>query len=209
VEGAMIAKMRNGGEACTAANRFYVQRGAVEAFSARFAERMAALKTGDGVGADTQCGPLVNAGAVDKVASLVDDAVAKGARVSTGGTRLDRRGYFYAPTVLVDVPPDADLLGEEIFGPVAPIVAFDTEDEAVALANATEYGLVAYVYTRDLARGMRVSERIESGMIALNRGLVSDPAAPFGGVKQSGLGREGAHHGLLEFMEAKYIATNW
>ncbi len=209
VEGAMIAKMRNGGEACTAANRFYVQRGAVEAFSARFAERMAALKTGDGVGADTQCGPLVNAGAVDKVASLVDDAVAKGARVSTGGTRLERRGYFYAPTVLVDVPPDADLLGEEIFGPVAPIVAFDTEDEAVALANATEYGLVAYVYTGDLARGLRVSERIESGMIALNRGLVSDPAAPFGGVKQSGLGREGAHHGLLEFMEAKYIATNW
>jgi succinate-semialdehyde dehydrogenase/glutarate-semialdehyde dehydrogenase len=209
VEGAMIAKMRNGGEACTAANRFYVQRGAVEEFSARFAARMAALKTGDGVDPGTQCGPLVNAGAVDKVASLVADAVAKGARIKAGGKRLDRAGHFYEPTVLVDVPADADLLAEEIFGPVAPIVAFDTEDEAVALANATEYGLVAYVYTRDLARGLRVSERIESGMIALNRGLVSDPAAPFGGVKQSGLGREGAHHGLLEFMEAKYISTNW
>jgi len=205
----MIAKMRNGGEACTAANRFYVQRGAVEEFSARFAARMAALKTGDGVDPGTQCGPLVNAGAVDKVASLVADAVAKGARIKAGGKRLDRAGHFYEPTVLVDVPADADLLAEEIFGPVAPIVAFDTEDEAVALANATEYGLVAYVYTRDLARGLRVSERIESGRIALNRGLVSDPAAPFGGVKQSGLGREGAHHGLLEFMEAKYISTNW
>ena len=209
IEGAMVAKMRNGGEACTAANRFYVQRGIAEAFSARLAERMGALKVDDGVEESTQCGPLVNAGSVDKVASLVDDAVAKGARVLAGGKRLDRSGYFYAPTVLVDVPAGANVLGEEIFGPVAPIVVFDREEEAVAYANATEYGLVAYVFTKDLARGLRVSEAIESGMVALNRGIVSDPAAPFGGVKQSGLGREGAHQGMLEFMEAKYISTNW
>jgi succinate-semialdehyde dehydrogenase/glutarate-semialdehyde dehydrogenase len=143
------------------------------------------------------------------MASLVEDARAKGARVMTGGAKLERPGFFYEPTMLAEVPPTADLLHEEIFGPVAPIVAFDSEEEAIKLANDTEYGLVAYVFTRDLARGLRVSERIESGMIALNRGLVSDPAAPFGGVKQSGLGREGAHHGLLEFMEAKYISTNW
>lgn len=209
IEGAMIAKMRNGGEACTAANRFYVQRNILNKFSERLAEHICKLVTDDGRKAGTQCGPLVNRAAVNKVASLVDDATAKGARVLAGGKKLDRVGFFYLPTVLVDVPRDADLLGEEIFGPVAPIVAFDTEDEAIELANATEYGLVAYVYTGDLARGLRVSERIESGMIALNRGLVSDPAAPFGGVKQSGLGREGAHHGMLEFMEAKYISTNW
>ncbi|QGZ66918.1 aldehyde dehydrogenase family protein [Paraburkholderia acidisoli] len=209
VDGAMIAKMRNGGEACTAANRLYVHRNVIGEFSARLAQRMSALVVGDGAHATTQCGPLVNRASLNKVAALVDDAREKGARVLTGGARLDRAGYFYAPTVLADVPANAALLCEEIFGPVAPIVAFDREDEAVRLANDTEYGLVAYVYTRDLARGLRVSERIESGMIALNRGLVSDPAAPFGGVKQSGLGREGAHHGLLEFMEAKYISTNW
>lgn len=144
-----------------------------------------------------------------KVASLVDDAVSKGAVVLTGGNSPDRVGYFYSPTVLINVPANADLLKEEIFGPVAPIVVFDHEDEAVDAANATEYGLVAYVFTGDLARGMRISERLESGMIGLNRGIVSDPAAPFGGVKQSGLGREGAHHGMLEFMEAKYISVNW
>ncbi|ALM85895.1 NAD-dependent succinate-semialdehyde dehydrogenase [Bordetella sp. N] len=209
IEGAMIAKMRNGGEACTAANRFYVQRALVDEFTSRLASRMGALIVDDGVNTGTQCGPLVNRGAVNKVASLVDDAVAKGARVVTGGKAPERAGFFYLPTVLADVSPDAELLNEEIFGPVAPVVAFDTEAEAIRLANSTEYGLVAYVYTKDLARGMRVSEAIESGMIALNRGLVSDPAAPFGGVKQSGLGREGAHHGLLEFMEAKYISTNW
>jgi succinate-semialdehyde dehydrogenase/glutarate-semialdehyde dehydrogenase len=209
IEGAMIAKMRNGGEACTAANRFYVQRGVLDTFSKRFAERIGALVTDDGCKPGTQCGPLVNAAAVAKVSAMVTDAVSKGAKVLTGGKRLDRKGYFYAPTVLTDVPANADMLNDEIFGPVAPIVAFDNEDEAIALANNTEYGLVAYLYTKDLARGMRVSERLESGMIALNRGLVSDPAAPFGGVKQSGLGREGAHHGLLEFMEAKYISTTW
>jgi succinate-semialdehyde dehydrogenase/glutarate-semialdehyde dehydrogenase len=139
----------------------------------------------------------------------VDDAVARGARVLAGGSRPERSGYFYLPTVLADVPRDARMLGEEIFGPVAPLVVFDTEAEAITLANDTEYGLVAYVYTKDMARGLRVSEQIESGMVALNRGLVSDPAAPFGGVKQSGLGREGAHEGILEFSEAKYIATNW
>ncbi|VCU69411.1 Succinate-semialdehyde dehydrogenase [NADP(+)] GabD [Pigmentiphaga humi] len=209
VEGAMIAKMRNGGEACTAANRFYVQRGAAAEFSRLLTGRMAALVTDDGLKPGTQCGPLVNAEAVRKVVELVDDAVAKGATLLTGGKRLDRPGHFFPPTVLADVPPDAQLLSEEIFGPVAPIVVFDGEDEAVELANATEYGLVAYLYTGDLARGLRVSERVEAGMIALNRGIVSDPAAPFGGVKQSGLGREGAHHGMLEFMEAKYISTNW
>ncbi|CAN5441099.1 NAD-dependent succinate-semialdehyde dehydrogenase [soil metagenome] len=209
IEGAMIAKMRNGGEACTAANRFYVQRGVYEEFSTKLAKRMGAMKVGEGVKADTACGPLVNRGAVVKVKQLVDDAVSKGAKVLTGAKAPDRVGYFYNPTVLVDVPANADLLCEEIFGPVAPIVAFDTEQEAIDRSNNTEYGLVAYVYTRDLQRGLRVSEAIEAGMIALNRGLVSDPAAPFGGVKQSGLGREGAHHGILEFMEAKYIATNW
>ncbi|MGE4335594.1 MAG: NAD-dependent succinate-semialdehyde dehydrogenase [Pigmentiphaga sp.] len=209
IEGAMIAKMRNGGEACTAANRFYVQRAVYETFAMRLAERMKSVKVGAGNRADTGCGPLINANAVSKVSELVDDAIAKGARLLAGGKHLEGEGYFYLPTVLTDVPRDAKLLNEEIFGPVAPIVAFDDEDEVIEMANATEYGLVAYVYTGDMKRGLRVSEAIESGMIALNRGLVSDPAAPFGGVKQSGLGREGAHHGVLEFMEAKYIATAW
>ncbi|WP_266064578.1 NAD-dependent succinate-semialdehyde dehydrogenase [Brucella intermedia] len=209
IEGAMIAKMRNGGEACTAANRFYVQRSIAGEFACKFAERMKSLKVGVGYDASSQLGPLVNASSRSKVAALVDDAVARGATVITGGRSAEGKGFFYEATVLVDVPKDADILGEEIFGPVAPIVVFDSEDEAVALANQTEYGLVAYVYTKDLARGLRVSEQIESGMIALNRGLVSDAAAPFGGVKQSGLGREGSHHGLIEYTEAKYIATSW
>lgn len=209
IEGAMVAKMRNGGEACTAANRIYVQRGVVEEFTRRLTERMAALRVGPGAEETTDLGPLVNAAAVKKVGELVDDAVAKGARVTTGGKAIEGEGYFYPATVLADVPDTADLAREEIFGPVAPIYTFDTEEEAIRRANDTEYGLVAYVYTQDLARGLRVSEKLEAGMLALNRGLVSDPAAPFGGVKQSGLGREGAHHGMLEFMEAKYIATNW
>ncbi len=209
IEGAMIAKMRNGGEACTAANRFYVQRGVYDNFAAKLAARMGAIKVGNGLDPATGCGPLITPKAVNKVSDLVGDAVARGARILAGGTRPERSGYFYMPTVLADVPRDARMLGEEIFGPVAPLVVFDTEAEAVELANDTEYGLVAYVYTRDMAKGLRVSEQIESGMVALNRGLVSDPAAPFGGVKQSGLGREGAHEGILEFSEAKYIATNW
>jgi succinate-semialdehyde dehydrogenase/glutarate-semialdehyde dehydrogenase len=209
VEGAMIAKMRNGGEACTAANRFYVQRGVVDAFARRFAERMKAMVMGAGSDAKTNLGPLINAEAVEKVVTLVDDAVARGARIVTGGGKPPGIGFFFEPTVLADVPDSAKMLDEEIFGPVAPIIAFDDEADVIRRANATEYGLIAYVYTRDLARGLRVSERLESGMIGLNRGIVSDPAAPFGGVKQSGLGREGAHLGMLEFMEAKYIATSW
>jgi len=209
VDGAVIAKMRNGGQACTAANRFYVQRGVLETFSTKLAARMQSLKVGIGYAPETQLGPLVNRKSLDKVAELVDSAIARGARVLTGGTKGTGKGFFYNATVLIDVPTDAEILREEIFGPVAPIVAFDTEDEALALANQTEYGLAAYVYTQDLVRGFRVSERLESGMVALNRGMVSDVAAPFGGVKQSGLGREGGHHGLLEFAEAKYIATTW
>ncbi len=209
VEGAMVAKMRNGGEACTAANRFYVQRGVYEAFAHRLVARMGALKVGDGCAADTDCGAMINRAAVDKIQRLVEDAKARGARVLLGGAPLERAGFFYPPTVLADIAPGSDLLREEIFGPVAALAPFDTAEEAIALANATEYGLAAYVYTADLKRGLQVSERLESGMIALNRGLVSDPAAPFGGVKQSGLGREGSHHGLREYTEAKYIAVSW
>ena len=209
VEGAMVAKMRNGGEACTAANRFYVQRGIYAAFAARLAERMGGLRVGPGLDPASACGPLISRKAVNKVGSLVDDALSRGARLLAGGKRPAGPGFFYPPTVLGDVPHDAKLLGEEIFGPIAPLVPFDSEAEVIEAANATEYGLVAYVYTGDIARGLRVCEQIESGMVALNRGLVSDPAAPFGGVKQSGLGREGAHEGILEFAEAKYIATAW
>jgi succinate-semialdehyde dehydrogenase/glutarate-semialdehyde dehydrogenase len=209
VEGAMIAKMRNGGEACTAANRFYVQRKAAQEFSTKLAARMAAMNMGPGIDRSTKLGPLVNASSRAKVAELVEDAVKRGGTVLTGGTIPKMTGYFYPPTVVADVPQGAKLLDEEIFGPVAPVVIFDTEEEAIALANRTEFGLVAYLYTKDLARGLRVSEKLESGMVGLNRGLVSDPAAPFGGVKQSGIGREGGHHGLLEFMEAKYIAASW
>ncbi len=209
VEGAMLAKMRNGGEACTAANRFYVQEGIMEAFAQKFAERMKALKLGPGYRKGTQCGPLINKDAVERIGSWVDEAVRRGARVMAGGEATGGDGFFFPPTVLADVPTDVTLVREEIFGPIAPLMPFRTEDEAIAMANDTEYGLIAYVFTRDLARGLRVSEKIEAGMIGLNRGLASDPAAPFGGVKQSGLGREGAHHGILEFCEAKYIAVSW
>jgi succinate-semialdehyde dehydrogenase/glutarate-semialdehyde dehydrogenase len=209
VEGALIAKMRNGGEACTAANRFYVHEAVADEFSATFAARMKALVVGPGLEEDTEVGPLVNEETRSKVAELVDGATTAGATVVTGGRAPDRRGYFYEPTLLVGVPADAAILNTEIFGPVAPVVRFTDEDEAIRWANATEFGLVAYVYTKDLRRGLRVSEALESGMIGLNRGLVSDPAAPFGGVKQSGLGREGAHEGLLEYTETKYIATDW
>lgn len=209
VEGAMIAKMRNAGEACTAANRLYVQAPIAEEFARRLTQRMATLVVGPGTDESTDIGPLVNAEAVDKVAELVDDAVSRGARALTGGTRTRNEGCYFAPTVLVDVHPDSTILREEIFGPVAPVVTFTTDDEAVALANATELGLVAYLFTGDLARGLRVAEHLDAGMVGLNRGLVSDPAAPFGGVKQSGIGREGGHEGVLDYTEAKYIAVAW
>jgi succinate-semialdehyde dehydrogenase/glutarate-semialdehyde dehydrogenase len=209
VAGAMIAKMRNGGEACTAANRFYVQRGIAPRFAEAFGAAMAALRVGPGLAPGVQVGPLVNAAARDKVDSLVSEAVAGGARVAARGDIPDGKGYFYPSTVLTDVPAEAAISREEIFGPVAPVVVFDGEAEAVELANRTEYGLVAYVYTGDIGRGMRVCEALESGMVGLNRALVSDPAAPFGGVKQSGLGREGGHDGLLEYLETKYVAVTW
>ena len=209
IEGAMTAKMRNGGEACTAANRFYVQRGIYDAFVSRLTERMARVRVGEGASPDTELGALINQAAIDKIESLVADAKTRGARVLTGGKTLPGPGFFYPPTVLADIQPGSEILHQEIFGPVAAITPFDEVDEAISLANATEYGLAAYVYTADLKKGMQVSERLESGMIALNRGLMSDPAAPFGGVKQSGLGREGSHHGLKEYTEAKYVAVTW
>jgi succinate-semialdehyde dehydrogenase / glutarate-semialdehyde dehydrogenase len=207
VEGAMIAKMRNGGEACTAANRFYVAEPVYREFTEKLGARMSALKVGDGPDETTQLGPLVNEAAVAKVDELVQDAIKRGARVVTGGHRLNRPGYFYAPTVLAEVPPDADILKTEIFGPVAPLVAFASEDDAIGMANATEFGLISYLYTRDIKRGLRIGRRLESGMVGLNRGVVSDPAAPFGGVKASGLGREGASEGIREYLEIKYTAV--
>ncbi|TJW31713.1 MAG: aldehyde dehydrogenase family protein, partial [Mesorhizobium sp.] len=208
LDGAMVAKMRNAGEACTAANRLYVQAGIHDAFADGLSKRMAALNVGPGTLVQAECGPMITRKAVQNIDRLVQDAVARGARVLCGGAIPEGKGYFYPPTVLRDVPGDAAMVHEEIFGPVAPIMRFDSEADAIARANDTEYGLAAYIYTRDLARGMRVASKIESGMIALNRGLMSDPAAPFGGVKQSGLGREGGQkHGVAEFMEAKYIAV--
>jgi succinate-semialdehyde dehydrogenase/glutarate-semialdehyde dehydrogenase len=208
LDGAMVAKMRNAGEACTAANRIYVQSGIHDAFVEGLRKRMTALKVGAGVEAATECGPMITKKAVDKIDRLVQNAVARGARVLCGGSVGSETGFYYPPTVLCDVPADAAIAQEEIFGPVAPISRFEQESEAIERANDTEYGLAAYIYTRDLARGMRVAAKIETGMIALNRGLMSDPAAPFGGVKQSGIGREGGQgHGIAEFMEAKYLAV--
>ena len=209
VDGAMVAKMRNGGQACTAANRIYVQRGVHEEFARRLTERMSALRVGPGTDPATEVGPLVDEASVRKVDELVRDAVGQGARLLTGGRVPQGAGFFYLPTVLTNVPLSARMVSEEIFGPVASVIPFDTEEEAIAAANDSEYGLAAYVFSEDLRRGLRVSERIETGMVAVNRGLVSDPAAPFGGVKQSGLGREGAHQGLLDFTETKYIALDW
>ncbi len=210
LDGAMVAKMRNAGEACTAANRLYVQSGIYTAFAEGLTKRMAALTVGPGVDALTECGPMITPKAVEKIDRLVGDAKEKGARAMCGGVVCAGPGYFYPPTVLVDMPDGVEMAHEEIFGPVAPLYRFETEDEVIGRANDTEYGLAAYVFTRDIGRGLRVSSALEAGMIALNRGLVSDPAAPFGGVKQSGLGREGGqHHGIAEFMEAKYIATSF
>lgn len=209
IEGAMIAKMRNAGEACTAANRFYVHADVAEDFSRRLAERMSALHVGPGTDEATQVGPLVNEEAVAKVDELVRSAVSEGAGVVVGGARPERAGLYYTPTVLRDVLATASILREEIFGPVAPIVTFTDEADAVRMANDTEFGLVSYLYTSDLARGLRVSELLDSGMVGLNRGLVSDPAAPFGGTKQSGIGREGGHEGMLDYLESKYVAVSW
>jgi len=210
LDGAMIAKMRNAGEACTAANRIYVQSGIYQAFAEGLRSRMAALRVGAGVDIATECGPMITRRAVEKLDRLVADAVSRGAKILCGGVVPEGSGFYYPPTVLSEVPADADMAHEEIFGPVAPLSRFDSEDEVIAKANHTEYGLVAYIYTRDLARGMRVGSKIEAGMIALNRGLVSDPAAPFGGMKQSGLGREGGqHHGIAEFLEMKYFAASF
>jgi succinate-semialdehyde dehydrogenase / glutarate-semialdehyde dehydrogenase len=206
VEGAMLAKMRNMGEACTAANRFYVHASVADEFARRLGERMGALPVGRGVEDGVVVGPLIDATARDKVSSLVDDAVGRGAAVVVGGEPLDGAGYFYPPTVLTNVPKDAQMRHEEIFGPVAPISTFETEEEAVSAANDTEYGLAAYVFTRDLDRALRVCEGLETGMIGLNQGIVSNPAAPFGGVKHSGLGREGGRVGIEEFLETKYVA---
>jgi succinate-semialdehyde dehydrogenase / glutarate-semialdehyde dehydrogenase len=206
VEGLMVAKLRNGGSACTAANRIYVAERVAEDFIDALAVRMAAVRSGNGLDEQVELGPLVNAATRDKVAHLVEGAVAAGASVRAGGSTGDLPGYHYQATVLADVKPDAEILRTEIFGPVAPIVTFDTVEEAVALANDSQFGLIAYLYTRDLDRGLSVSRRLQAGMVGLNRGVVSDPAAPFGGVKQSGIGREGASEGIREFLDTKYTA---
>jgi succinate-semialdehyde dehydrogenase / glutarate-semialdehyde dehydrogenase len=206
VEGAMVAKLRNMGEACTAANRFYVHASLAEPFADRLARRMRSLTLGRGIHEGVDVGPLIDAAHRTKVRQLVEDAVAKGASCVVGGTPPDAPGYFYPPTVLTDVPAAADLLHEEIFGPVAPIVTFTTEREAIDAANDTEYGLVAYVFTRDLDRALRVVEALETGMVGLNQGLVSNASAPFGGVKQSGFGREGGREGIEEYLSTRYVA---
>ncbi|MDE4275911.1 NAD-dependent succinate-semialdehyde dehydrogenase [Phaeobacter gallaeciensis] len=209
IEGTMLAKMRNLGEACTAANRIYVHESIAEEFTRRLSEAMLALKVGDGTDPSVDVGPLVNADTRDKVAEFVADAVAKGAKVECGGTLPKGKGYYYPPTVLSNVPENAECVHDEIFGPVAAIQTFTDQEEVIARANDTEYGLVAYVFSEDFKRALQVCEQLEFGMVGLNRGLVSDPAAPFGGVKQSGLGREGGHEGMLEFMETQYISASW
>ena len=208
VEGALLAKMRNIGEACTSANRFHVAEPIREEFSRRLAERMGGLKIGRGTEEDVKVGPLIDQPSREKVSELVQDALDKGATCVVGGEIPDGSGYFYPPTVLDDVPTEARVFREEIFGPVAPVGAFESEEDAIARANDTEYGLVAYVFTNDLKRAIRVCEALETGMVGLNQGMVSNAGAPFGGVKQSGIGREGGHEGLEEFLETKYVAVN-
>jgi succinate-semialdehyde dehydrogenase/glutarate-semialdehyde dehydrogenase len=209
LEGAMVAKMRNNGQSCIAANRFYVDAKVAEKFASALAKAMGDLPVGPGLDQNTKVGPVINEAARQKMSGLVEGAQKDGARVLTGGKAPSRPGYFYLPTVLTDVPPDEQILKEEIFGPVAPIVPFRDIAEAIEFANRTDRGLASYVFTRDLATGLAVAEAIEAGMVGVNRGFISDPAAPFGGVKQSGIGREGAHEGLMEFLETKYIATTW
>ena len=208
LDGAMVAKMRNIGEACTAANRFHVHESLAEEFATRLAERMGALRVGRGTEPEVDVGPLIDSAQREKVSEIVADARDRGARVLVGGDAIDGRGYFFEPTVLAQVPAGARALAEEIFGPVAPIATFATDEEALAAANGTEFGLVAYVYTRDLERAFRVCEGIETGMVGLNQGVVSNPAAPFGGVKQSGFGREGGFEGIGEYLETKYVAMS-
>ena len=209
IEGTMLAKMRNLGEACTAANRIYVHENIADEFTKRLSAEMSALKVGNGTDPSVDVGPLVNADTRDKVAEFVADAVAKGAKVECGGAVPNGKGFFYPPTVLSNVSEDAECVRDEIFGPVAAIQTFTDQEDVIARANDTEYGLVAYVFSEDFKRALQVCERLEYGMVGLNRGLVSDPAAPFGGVKQSGLGREGGHEGMLEFMETQYISASW
>ena len=208
IEGAVVAKMRNVGQSCVAANRFLVHESVAAEFSKRLADRLGGLKLGRGTEPGVDVGPLINAEARDKVVELVDDAVDKGAQVLTGGRVPDGPGYFYEPTVLADVSPDARCQREEIFGPVAPVFSFATNEEAVAAANDTEFGLVAYLYTRDVARALTTCEALETGMVGLNRGMVSNPAGPFGGVKHSGLGREGGAEGIEEYLAVKYVAVD-
>lgn len=205
VEGAMLAKMRNIGEACTAANRFIVHESVADDFAAALADRMGALTMGKGTTKGVDVGPLITEKARTGVAELVDDAVSRGARALVGGEVPSGKGWFYPPTVLTDVPASARVLTEEIFGPVAPITTFSTEEEAVALANSTEYGLVAYVFTENTSRTIRVAEALEFGMVGINQGIVSNPSAPFGGVKHSGFGREGGFEGIEEYLETKYV----
>lgn len=209
LEGAVLAKMRNGGQACTAANRFYVAEGIYDDFVNGLVDRLSAMTLGDPLAESADVGPLITHDAVAKCQELVDDAIDRGATVALGGKAPEGTGSFYEPTVLKDVPADARIMHEEVFGPVAPVARFSDVEQVVAEANDTIHGLVSYLYTGDLARGMHVSRQLEAGMVALNRGLVSDPSAPFGGVKQSGLGREGSHEGLHEYLESKYIATQW
>lgn len=209
VASAMVAKMRHNAEACTAANRFLVQRSVAEEFSEKFAQKMASLKVGDGLDPATQVGPLANSNALANMETMLQQALDSGAKIVTGGTRGSSEGHYYLPTVLADVQPDAEILKTEIFGPIAPVVIFDTEDQAIAMANSVDVGLGSYVHTKDLAKAMRIAEALEVGMVGINTGIFSDPAAPFGGVKQSGIGREGGRHGILEFLETKYINVSW
>jgi len=206
VRGAVTAKMRNNGESCVAANRFHVAESVAEEFTGKLTEAMGAMVVGHGTEDGVQVGPLITAGQRDHAAELVDDAIERGATATTGGKVSDGTGFFYPPTVLVGVPRDADILNEEVFGPVAPVTTFDGEDEALRLANDTEFGLVGYVFTRDLSRAIRVTERLETGMVGVNTGLVSNAAAPFGGIKASGFGREGGAEGIEEYLSIKYLA---
>lgn len=206
VTGAVQAKMRNGGEACTSANRLFVHSSVAEEFSAKLAERIGSMKVGNGLDEGTEVGPLVDQDALDKVTGLVDDAVSKGATILTGGSKIDGKGFFYSPTVMTDVPQDSEIRTTEIFGPVAPIVTFDTDEEGMALANETEFGLAGYLFSENIERALNLADKMQVGMVGLNTGLVSNPAAPFGGVKKSGLGREGGSVGIEEFLEVKYVA---